>query len=209
MTTLRTTGGRGTLPRLDAPPVTTTYSAPAALAASPFSTLPSRPRSGRQSEAIKAWLLCAADRGSTGPVGRLAAISGDVSHQQFDELAFVVRDGSKKRALVASIVGDPAQIEPHVLWADRQAARRLDEVTCGRACRRSARRRCRGDRYRPSPRLRRSHLPARFQPGMKEPLPECRMSQRAPMQPDPRQDKDARSVRERYNRVRAPRPSKS
>ena len=115
------------MPRLAAPPLTMTYSAPAARAAKPFS-IPSVSiaRRSRRSEAIETWPFRAADRDAGRLVRGFAALGGDVSHQQSDELAVVVGDRSEKRALVASIGGDPAQLRL-VLGAKRQAAR-LGEV---------------------------------------------------------------------------------
>ena len=88
-----------------------TYSASAARAARPFS-MPSVSIAfgpGR-AETNKTELLRAADGDAGRRVWGLTAFGGDVGHQQSDELAVVVGDRGEQRALVATIVGDPAQL---------------------------------------------------------------------------------------------------
>ena len=90
-----------------------------------------RLRPGR-SEADKTKPLRAADRDAGRRMLRLAAVGGDVGHQQSNDLAVVVGDRRDKRALGAAIVADPAQLH-RVLGAQGQAARFGEVNVAGRA----------------------------------------------------------------------------
>ena len=129
-----------------------------------------------------------------GSCGDLQAIGGDISHQQSDELAVVVGDRSEKRALVAAIVGDPAQLRL-VLGAKRQAARLGDVDVAGRVVDRLRRHR-RDARRTSSPRLRRSRRPVRrSRPGRRRQRRNGTRAMRAPIRSRLRLDRDARSAR--------------